>query len=241
MSVNLTVEIHGLCALLKASDGLGIGCLAGHAHTPVMSVATEHLVVSLDGGSTADRIFAVDGKQYAQWDLTGCDYWLGDPAGGPATLTDTDQDIFRMQAAYSTSASASPDAWNGPLGKLLTTRMKLYGGDVQPVLKTLDQLTLMPMQGQPDYSHQVTDFIVFTAANAPDTIELGKGKVIALRSNPTVFVSNFGNTIENSQFSHFDMYHALLANQQLPVRKVQATGVNFAFPVECVPPAFFEV
>jgi hypothetical protein len=242
MSVNLTVEIHGLCALLKASDGgLGIGCLAGHAHTPVLSVPTEHLVISTAGGSAADRIFAVDGAQYAQWDLTGCDYLLGDPASGPATLSDKDEVIFRIQAAYSSNANASPDAWSGPLGKLLTARMKLFGGDVQPVTKTLDALTLMPVQGQPNYSHLVTDFIIFTAPNAPDTIELAKGKLIALRNNPTLFISNFGNAVENTQFAHFDMYHDLLANQQLPVRKVQSAGVNFGFPVECVPPSLFDV
>jgi len=240
MSVNLTVEIHGLCALLvKGNEATRAVCLAG-GHTAVMAVPTANLQLRETPQYAADRIIVVGGTQYAEWDLAGCTYDVGDPSQGPAKVVDDDQDIFRMQSAYAQNANASGGAWDGPFGKLISARMNLYGGVVQPVTKTLAKLTLAPMANEPDYSHMVTDIMTFTATGAPDDIVLGNGKTIPLTGNPTISICNFGNMLENARFAHFEMYHALLQDQALPVRKVQPAGAQFVFPVDCVPPSIFQ-
>lgn len=241
MSIDLTVEIHGLCALLmKGKEGTRVACLAG-GHAPVLTVPTSNLLLTPNPQYAADRVIVVNGTQYAEWDLAGCAYDLGDKAKGPATMSNTDQNIFSMQAGYSQLANASADAWDGPLGKLIATRMSLYGGVIQPAATKLAKLTLAPMKDEPDYSHTVTEVVSFTAPGAPDTIDLGNGKTVPLRGPSTISISNFGRMLENTQFAHLEMYHALLQDQNLPYRAAQSPLPSFVFPMDCVPPTFFNV
>src|SRR5262249_37700632 len=244
MSVNLTVEIHGLCGLLvKGTEGTRLVCLA-EGHVPVLTVAAADLDLTPGPGRQADRVMVVGDVQYAQWDLAGCGYDLGDKAKGPATVSDSGQTLFRMQSGYFQSANASVDAWDGSLGKVVAARMSLYGGVLQPGSKTVN-LTLAPVTNEPDYSHGVSELVTFTAPGAPETIDLGNGKIIPLAAggNPTISICNFGTALENSRFAHLEMYHGLLQDQGLPYRKA-GTGLGapgFIFPMGCVPPTLFEV
>jgi len=244
MSVNLTVEIHGLCALLmKGASGTRLVCLAG-GHAPVLTAAAKDLVLTPGPGRQADRVMVVGGVQYAQWDLVGCSYDLGDKAQGPATVSDTNQVLFRMQSGYFQSANASGDAWDGSLGKVVAARMSLYGGVLQPGSKTVP-LTLAPVKDEPDYSHLVSELLTFTALGAPETIDLGNGRIVPLAAggNPTISICNFGTALENSRFAHLEMYHALLQDQGLPYRAAGASigAPQFIFPMDCVPPTLFDV
>jgi hypothetical protein len=241
MSVNLTVEIHGLCALLvKGTEEVRIACVAGD-HTAVMTVPTGNVILSQQPEYRADRIFVVGETQYAQWDLAGSQYSLGDKAQGPAKISDPARNIFDMQAGYREPANASAEAWDGAPGKLISTRMTLYGGMVGPVKTSLSLMTLAALANEPDYSHDVTDIVTFSASGAPDAIDLGNGKTVPLRGSPTISICNFGNMLEDTRFAHFAMYHMLLSDQSLPYRKIATPQASpgFAFPIDCVPPIVF--
>src|SRR5262245_62785792 len=97
MSIDLTVEIHGLCALLmKGKEGTRVACLAG-GHAPVLTVPTSNLLLTPNPQYAADRVIVVNGTQYAEWDLAGCAYDLGDKAKGPATI---DRKSTRLNSSH---------------------------------------------------------------------------------------------------------------------------------------------